>query len=44
MADINKFGEEVQKFRNGVLNYTYSFNSVGNLFFKSNSKQFNQQF
>ena len=44
MADINKFGEEVQKFRNGVLDYTYSFNSVGNLFFKSNSKQFNQQF
>jgi len=44
MTDINKFGEEVQKFRNGVLNYTYSFNSAGNLFFKSNSNQLNQQY
>lgn len=44
MDDINKFGEDIQKFRNGVLDYIYSFNSAGNLFFKSNSSQLNQQF
>jgi len=44
MLDSNKFGVEITSFRNGTLNYEFSFNSVGNLFFKKNSKVFNQQF
>ena len=44
MLDSNKFGAEITSFRNGTLNYEFSFNSVGNLFFKKNSKVFNQQF
>lgn len=44
MVDINKFGNDIQTFRNGLLNYTHSFNSADNLFFKSNSSKLNQQF
>jgi len=44
MADLNKFGDEINSFRNGTLLYTYSYNSVGNLFFKQESDVFNQQF
>ena len=44
MLDLNKFGGEISSFRNGTLNYEFSFNSVGNLFFKKNSNVFNQQF
>ncbi len=34
MSDLNKFGYEINSFRNGTLDYEFSFNSVGNLFFK----------
>ena len=44
MSDLNKFGYEINSFRNGTLDYEFSFNSVGNLFFKKNSDVFNQQF
>ena len=44
MSDLNKFGYEINSFRNGTLDYKFSFNSVGNLFFKKNSDVFNQQF
>ena len=44
MSDLNKFGNEVDFFRNGTLVYKFSFNSIGNLFFKENSSILNQQF
>lgn len=44
MADLNKFGKEMTDFRNGILDYKYSFNSVGNLFFKTDGGMFNQSF
>ena len=44
MADLNKFNKEISGFRNGTLEYEYSFNSVGNLFFKRSSEVFNQSF
>ena len=44
MSDLNKFGNEVDFFRNGTLKYEFSFNSIGNLFFKENSSILNQQF
>lgn len=44
MSDANKFNKEVVDFRNGILMYEYSFNSVGNLFFKPDSDIFNQSF
>ena len=33
--NVNIFGSEISSFRNGATNYTCSYNSVGNLFFKS---------
>jgi hypothetical protein len=44
MIDISKFNREITDFRNGVLLYEYSFNPVGNLFFKSENGDFNQSF
>ena len=44
MSDVNKFNKEITNFRNGILTYEYSFNSVGNLFFKTDSDVFNQSF
>lgn len=44
MSDLNKFGNEINDFRNGNLQYTYSFNSVGNLLFKNESSMFNEQY
>lgn len=39
-----KFNSEIAQFRNGTLQYTSSFNSVGNLFFRDNSDKFNETF
>ena len=44
MENLNAFGKEVQDFRNGVLDYTYSYNSVGNLFFDDLGVEFNKTF
>lgn len=42
MGELNTFGKEIQDFRNGVLDYTYSYNSVGNLFFDDLGSEFNR--
>lgn len=44
MADLNKFGGEVAAFRLGNLEYTYNFNSAGNLFFKEEPTDINEAF
>jgi hypothetical protein len=44
MTDLNKFGKEIDGFRNNTLNYSYSYNSEGNLFFKQDSEVFEEQF
>lgn len=44
MTDIERFGEEISKFRIGDLVYNYSFNSAGNLFFKKDTDNFNESF
>ena len=43
MNSINTFGTEIEQFRNNNFEYVYSFNSVGNLFFKDGGT-FNQTF
>ena len=43
MNNISKFGSEISEFRNNSIDYTYSFNSAGNLFFMDTGS-FNQSF
>lgn len=45
MSDnLNKFNVDISSFRNDSLIYVYSFDSVGNLFFKDSGEIFNQTF
>ena len=44
MSNLSTFGSDINAFKNGVLNYSYSFNSVGNLFFKEEPDNFNEAF
>lgn len=43
MNNISKFGGEISAFRNNSIDYVYSFNSAGNLFFMDTGS-FNQNF
>jgi hypothetical protein len=44
MTDPENFSKEISDFRSGILDYSYSFNSVGNLVFKDGAKKFNESF
>ena len=44
MDNLNKFNTEIKGFVNNTLNYKYSYNSIGNLFFTDSGSVFNQTY